>query len=79
MQSNPTGADADRVKFGETIRLCWRFSDQLSGWRDYKEDLYGRRRFDKPPEVTEDALYLKAPFPRFEALNAEDGLSLVMS
>lgn len=79
MQSNSTGADADRVKFGETIRLCWKFSDQLSGWRDYKEDLYGRRRFDKPPEVAEDALYLKAPFPRFEALNSADGMSLVMS
>ncbi|KAF4996970.1 hypothetical protein FGRMN_4188 [Fusarium graminum] len=78
-QSNSTGPDADRVKFGETIRLCWRFSDQLGGWRDYKGDLYGRRRFDKPAEIAQDALYLKAPFPRFEALNSVDGMSLVMS
>ncbi|KAF5681217.1 hypothetical protein FHETE_6 [Fusarium heterosporum] len=78
-QFNSTGTDADRVKFGETIRLCWKFSDQLGGWRDYKGDLYGRRRFDKPAEIVQDALYLKAPFPRFEALNSADGMSLVLS
>ncbi|KAL8718280.1 MAG: hypothetical protein Q9225_004558 [Loekoesia sp. 1 TL-2023] len=41
-----TSSSSDvRIKDGEEIRLCWRFSDQLSGFRDYYDDLYGRRRF----------------------------------
>ncbi|KAI8653043.1 hypothetical protein NCS55_01287800 [Fusarium keratoplasticum] len=75
------GRDANQLKYGDPIRLCWRFSDQTSGWRDYVDDYYGRRRFDRPAELgkNEDALYLKAPFPRFEALNYPQGMSLVLS
>lgn len=75
------GRDANQLKYGDPIRLCWRFSDQTSGWRDYVDDYYGRRRFDRPAELgkNEDALYLKAPFPRFEALNDPQGMSLVLS
>ncbi|WAO95448.1 Hypothetical protein NCS54_01307100 [Fusarium falciforme] len=75
------GKDANQLKYGDPIRLCWRFSDQTSGWRDYVDDYYGRRRFDHPAELgkNEGALYLKAPFPRFEALDDPQGMSLVLS
>ena len=72
-------ASTDRIKDGETIRLCWRFSDQVSGWRDYRDDFYGRRRFNKPDDIEPDALYLKAPYPRFESLTSGDDMQLVMS
>lgn len=55
------------------------FDDQLSGWRDYADNFFGRRRFDKPAEIREKGLYLKAPFPRFEALDSPQGMSLIMS
>lgn len=75
------GKGSKQLKYGEAIRLCWRFSDQTSGWRDYVDDYYGRRRFDRPAELGKngDTLYLKAPFPRFEALDDPQGMSLVLS
>jgi hypothetical protein len=59
------GSTAQFIKEGETIRLCWRFSDQTCGFRDFCDDIYGRRRFTKPENV-EDNLYLRTPFPGFE-------------
>ncbi|KAM0543698.1 hypothetical protein ACHAPJ_012147 [Fusarium lateritium] len=72
---------SDQIKFGDNIRLCWRFSDQASGWRDYLDDFYGRRRFDAPAELRpdEDTLYLKAPFPRFEGFSDQQGMSMLLS
>lgn len=72
------GRSDARIKHGEEIRLCWRFSDQVSGFRDYCDDLYGRRRYTKPTECDFDALYFKAPYPRFEGLQAA-GMAMVMS
>ncbi|KAG9495541.1 hypothetical protein J7337_013790 [Fusarium musae] len=74
-------SSSDQIKFGDKIRLCWRFSDQSSGWRDYLDDFYGRRRFDSPAELqsNEDELFLKSPFPRFEGLTAKQGASMLLS
>lgn len=53
---------------GDTIRLCWAFKDQTTGFRDYTEDAFGRRQM-RPTEDNDDGvLYLKVPWPRFEAL-----------
>lgn len=81
MNSQGGGADAKQLKYGDAVRLSWSFTDQSSGWRDYYDDYYGRRRFDRPSELKdgEDALYMKAPFPRFEELDSPQGMSLVMS
>ncbi|VUC31602.1 unnamed protein product [Clonostachys rosea] len=82
LKANPQGgADAKQLKYGDAVRLSWSFTDQSSGWRDYYDDYYGRRRFDRPSELKEgeDSLYLKAPFPRFEELGSAQGMSLVMS
>lgn len=75
------GHTTNQLKYGDAVRLCWRFSDQTSGWRDYSDDFYGRRRFDRPAELSckEDSLYLKVPFPRFEGLGDKQGLSLLLS
>ncbi|KAF2994067.1 hypothetical protein E8E13_002474 [Curvularia kusanoi] len=53
------------IREGDSIRLCWRFSDQTCGFRDYQDDIYGRRRFTKPADAPAE-LYLKTPFPGFE-------------
>ncbi|KAM0425767.1 hypothetical protein ACHAPT_009017 [Fusarium lateritium] len=76
-----SGNPSKQLKYSDPIRLCWRFSDQTSGWRDYVDDYYGRRRFDRPADLgkDEDSLYLKAPFPRFEALDDPQGMSLLLS
>ncbi|KAK3984474.1 hypothetical protein QBC44DRAFT_385726 [Cladorrhinum sp. PSN332] len=90
-EAGKLNGDAKQIKFGDAIRLCFSFNDQASGWRDYHDDFYGRHRFDRPSEVTnlsragtpsekEDVrLYLKAPFPRFEALDDPQGMSLLLS
>jgi hypothetical protein len=80
-KNNSSSEDNGQLKYGDAVRLCWRFSDQSSGWRDYYDDFYGRRRFDKPAELKghENGLYLKAPFPRFEALSSPQGMTMVMS
>ncbi|KAK4870832.1 hypothetical protein LT330_000069 [Penicillium expansum] len=59
------GSSAQYIKEGDPIRLCWRFSDQTCGFRDFFNDVYGRRRFTKPEEI-HDSLYLRTPFPGFQ-------------
>ena len=65
--------------YGEPLRLSWRFSDQSSGFRDYVGDTYGRRNFVKPEECANDVLYVKIPFPCFQEIKQETGISVVMS
>jgi hypothetical protein len=36
---------------------------KVFGFRDYYDDLYGRRRYTKPAECDFDALDLKTPYP----------------
>lgn len=64
---NDDGAtDGTPIKDGDEIRLCWSFQDQLTGWRDYSGDVFGRRRNLTPPGLAETVLFLKVPWPRFE-------------
>lgn len=64
-------ADEDAIpgqhlRDGSHVRLCWRFQDQTTGWRDWVDDVFGRRRAIIPPGYDADAvLYLKLPWPRF--------------
>lgn len=41
----------EHIKEGDSIRLCWAFSDQTTGFRDYVDDVFGRRRIQCPPEL----------------------------
>ncbi|MCJ1379493.1 hypothetical protein MMC17_002594 [Xylographa soralifera] len=59
-------APSEHIKEGDEIRLAWSFKDQTTGFRDYKDDLFGRRRNQCPPELQSGVLYLKLPWPRFE-------------
>ena len=62
------------IKGGDTIRLSWRFSDQTVGFRDFKDDVFGRRTNHCPPELSTTTLYLKVPWPRFEHSKTLTGL-----
>lgn len=73
------GATTEQLKSGEEIRLCWQFSDQPGGYRDYTQDCYGRRQRARPTDVPVDRLYLKVPFPSFGGGTARSGLGLVLS
>lgn len=57
----------EALQAGDEIRLCWAFSDQTAGFRDYTNDAFGRRQANIPPDVRDDVLFLKVPWPRFEA------------
>ncbi|KAA8897742.1 hypothetical protein FN846DRAFT_816632 [Sphaerosporella brunnea] len=71
--------DGDQLKDGDRVRLCWKFSDQTGGFRDFYEDSYGRRRYTKPKDVASDTLYLKLPFPGFQNQTNNHGASMVLS
>ncbi|EUC28058.1 hypothetical protein COCCADRAFT_64920, partial [Bipolaris zeicola 26-R-13] len=63
------GTPGEPIKGGDSVRLCWQFSDQTTGFRDYQDDVFGRRRNQCPPELQSTRLYLKVPWPRFEPKN----------
>ncbi|KAF4442961.1 putative oxidoreductase ordL [Fusarium austroafricanum] len=63
--------DKINIKEGDDIRLAWRFSDQTSGYRDFTEDIFGRRRASAPPGMQDTTLYLKLPWPRFEPITSQ--------
>ncbi|KAH8662563.1 hypothetical protein BX600DRAFT_542276 [Xylariales sp. PMI_506] len=66
----------DRVNImeGDEIRLTWRFRDQSAGYRDFTDDVFGRRRMRAPDGVDENTvLYMKLPWPRFEPLTPQPG------
>ncbi|KAG8530617.1 uncharacterized protein KY384_004655 [Bacidia gigantensis] len=60
---------------GDTVRLCWAFADQDTGFRDFTADIYGRRRTRCPADLDEGVLYLKLPWPRFEMLGTAEGVN----
>lgn len=68
-----------RFQYGGYYRLTWRFSDQSGGFRDYTDDTYGRRNFEKPADIENDILYMKVPFPCFDSPKKDTGISLLMS
>jgi hypothetical protein len=63
------GTVGEPIKGGDSVRLCWKFADQITGFRDYLDDAFGRRRNQCPPELESTTLYLKVPWPRFEVKN----------
>ncbi|KAI7161520.1 hypothetical protein KC349_g2699 [Hortaea werneckii] len=65
------------IQAGDEIRLAWSFKDQTTGYRDYVDDVFGRRQTCPPREMpttgsggggsgSDLVLYLKVPWPRFE-------------
>lgn len=63
------------IQAGDEIRLAWSFKDQTTGYRDYVDDVFGRRQTNPPtgemPVASGsggdgEVLYLKVPWPRFE-------------
>ena len=61
----------ENIKEGDTIRLCWVFADQTTGFRDFVDDIFGRRRNHCPPELASKVLYPKLPWPCFEDITKE--------
>lgn len=61
------------IKDGDEVRLCWSFADQTTGYRDFTEDVFGRRRMGAPPGagLESGVLYPKLPWPRFEKLSEQ--------
>ncbi|KAK4184696.1 hypothetical protein QBC35DRAFT_466223 [Podospora australis] len=66
----------ESFRHGESFRLTWSFADQASGYRDYTNDLYGRRTYQRPADMPLDTLCLKIPYPRFEGKDQDIGLVL---
>lgn len=58
----------EHIREGDEIRLCWAFADQTTGFRDFTDDVFGRRRNHVPEELRSSVLYLKVPWPRFEPI-----------
>ncbi|KAJ7616091.1 hypothetical protein FB45DRAFT_757556 [Roridomyces roridus] len=77
LKTTPNATEGQTIQDGEVVRFCWNFKDQTSGFRDFYDDAFGRRRFVKP-EGVQESLYLKVPFPRFE-MSDSSGMALVMS
>ncbi|KAJ4200959.1 hypothetical protein NW767_007094 [Fusarium falciforme] len=63
--------DKINIKEGDQVRLAWRFSDQTSGYRDFTDDVFGRRRTSPPAGMEDGTLYMKLPWPRFEPLTSQ--------
>ncbi|KAK0624297.1 hypothetical protein B0T14DRAFT_545337 [Immersiella caudata] len=84
LSASPDNDPSTAIRHGEPVRLTWRFSEQVSGFRDYVNDTFGRRRYDQPAECPWDALCLKIPYPRFENVQPggsgdDAGVGLMMS
>lgn len=62
----PPTVSGEHIKEGDELRFCWSFKDQDSGFRDFSDGVFGRRRNQYPPELVDSTLYMKLPWPRFE-------------
>ncbi|KAG8694418.1 hypothetical protein FRC09_009862 [Ceratobasidium sp. 395] len=76
LKKDPSSREGDPIRDGDDLRLCWRFSDQADGFRDFDEDTFGRRRFTKPDGIG-DVLYLKVPYPPIQSSSTD--IALVLS
>ena len=59
----------ETIKEGDEIRLCWMLKDQTTGFRDFTDDAFGRRRTTLPPDVADLPFFFKLPWPRFESFS----------
>ncbi|KAK0710652.1 hypothetical protein B0H67DRAFT_539495 [Lasiosphaeris hirsuta] len=73
LKRSPSARNGEAIKEGDEVRLCWAFDDQTTGFRDYVDDAFGRRRMQCPAELAGKVLYLKLPWPRFESLFPASG------
>ncbi|KXJ88991.1 hypothetical protein Micbo1qcDRAFT_206580 [Microdochium bolleyi] len=65
------------IKPGDSVRLCWDFRDQTTGWRDFTQDVFGRRQPCAPASLPGGGpLFLKVPWPRFEVAGKPTALIL---
>ncbi|KAM0345646.1 hypothetical protein ACHAPU_006300 [Fusarium lateritium] len=55
---------------GDQIQLAWCFQDQYCGYRDFTQDVFGRRINGPPPEAKGSTLYMRLPWPRFEPVDS---------
>ncbi|KAH0524200.1 hypothetical protein TsFJ059_009100, partial [Trichoderma semiorbis] len=69
--------NGELIRDSDHIRLCWSFADQRGGFRDYTDDVFGRRRFHVPEDEPEN-LYVKLPFPGFQRSDTADGIAMIM-
>ena len=60
----------ETIKEDDSVRLSWAFKDQTTGFRDFTDDLYGRRHNQVPPDLEDEMLFLNLPWPRFESIKA---------
>ncbi|CAE6476517.1 unnamed protein product [Rhizoctonia solani] len=65
LKTNKTSLAGDAIQDADIIRLCWRFSDQTNGFRDFHDDTFGRRTSTIPNGAADD-LYLKVPLPSIQ-------------
>ncbi|CAF3480417.1 unnamed protein product [Fusarium graminearum] len=61
-------ANGEYIKEGDEISFAWAFNDQTAGFRDFSQDVFGRRRLQCPDNLKSKVLYMKLPWPRFEPL-----------
>ncbi|KAH7002963.1 hypothetical protein EDB82DRAFT_531448 [Fusarium venenatum] len=61
-------SNGEYIKEGDEIYFAWAFKDQTGGFRDFAQDVFGRRRLQFPDNLNGKVLYMKLPWPRFEPL-----------
>ncbi|XEV01095.1 hypothetical protein FSHL1_006382 [Fusarium sambucinum] len=61
-------SNGEYIKEGDEIYFAWAFKDQTGGFRDFSQDVFGRRRLQFPDTLSGKVLYMKLPWPRFEPL-----------
>ncbi|KAF7526535.1 hypothetical protein G7054_g10735 [Neopestalotiopsis clavispora] len=61
-------SNGEHIKEGDEIFFAWAFQDQTAGFRDFTQDVFGRRRLQFPDDLKGRVLYMKLPWPRFEPL-----------
>ncbi|OBS29591.1 hypothetical protein FPOA_03528 [Fusarium poae] len=61
-------SNGEYIKEGDEIYFAWAFKDQTAGFRDFSQDVFGRRRLQFPDDLNGKVLYMKLPWPRFEPL-----------
>ena len=76
-----TDPSQPHIKPGDEVRLIWDFQDQITGWRDFTQDVFGRRQVSPPTSTDGSAaikgpLFLKVPWPRFEVSSKPTALIL---
>ncbi|CAG7558173.1 unnamed protein product, partial [Fusarium equiseti] len=70
-----TDAGERHIKPGGNIRLCWDFRDQTTGWRDFNQDVLGRREVRRPSGVL-NPLFIKVPWLRYNAYEIDGPLPM---